>query len=176
MSKTVLITSFATWKNSQPVNSSDQLLGEVLQSQPLPSSVYFLRQLPVNTPVAQDMAIAQITQLQPQTVLCCGMAETRVRLSLEAQAVVGQQVLQTSVDLPKLMKDLSHSEISQDAGRFVCNSFYYFVMDYLRRHYPPGTAGNSSPNCLFIHVPILTNRNRSQILMDFSKILHKCVF
>ena len=193
MSKTVLITSFATWKNNQHANSSDELLAAVSQTYALPSSIYLLRQLPVNTPVAKEMAIAQVIRLQPQVMLCCGMAEPREKLSLELRAVVNNQVLQTSVHLTELMKDLSHSEISHDAGRFVCNSFYYSMMDYFRMN---DSINHSSINhssiqgsqgfdlqsvdlqcaCLFIHVPILTNLNRSQILMDFFKILNKCVF
>ncbi|NJR40265.1 MAG: peptidase C15 [Leptolyngbyaceae cyanobacterium CSU_1_4] len=187
VSKTVLITSFAPWKNNQLSNSSDQLLEAVLQTHNLPASVYFLRQLPVNTPVAKDMAIAQIIRLRPQVMLCCGMAELREKLSLEVRARVGNQVLQTSIHLTELMKDLSHTEISFDAGRFVCNSFYYSMMDYFRLNHSiqrsiGGSSVQHSPGfhsqcaCLFIHVPILTNLNRSQILMDFCKILNKCVF
>ena len=186
MSKTVLITSFATWKNDQLSNSSDELLEAVSQTYPCSLSIYLLRQLPVNTPVAKAIAIAQIIRLQPQVMLCCGMAEPREKLSLEVQAVVGNQVLQTSIDLTDLMKNLSHTEISQDAGRFVCNSFYYSMMDYFRmndsiKELSSGSSADSSQDvdlpcaCLFIHVPILTHLNRSQILMDFCKILNKCV-
>jgi pyroglutamyl-peptidase len=170
VSKTILMTSFSTWKSSQPINSADQLLVEFLRvyrfSQTCSHRVYFLRQLPVNTPVATEMAIAQITQLNPQILLCCGMAETRTHLSLEAQAVVGHHTLHTVMSLQSLSQDLTHTEISYDAGRFVCNSFYYSMLNYLQ---------NSQCACLFIHVPILTNRNRSQILMDFCKILDKCM-
>jgi pyroglutamyl-peptidase len=183
MSKTVLITSFSTWKSNQLINSSDELLEAVSQTYSLPSSVYLLRQLPVNTPVAREIAIAQVMRLQPQVMLCCGMAELREKLSLEVRAVVGQQVLQTSIRLTELIKDLSHSEISHDAGRFVCNSFYYSMMDYFRMN---DSINNSSADdsqcaalqcaCLFIHVPILTTLNRSQILTDFCKILNQCVF
>jgi pyroglutamyl-peptidase len=166
MSKTILITSFSTWKSSQPNNSADQLLAEVLRIYPPSPHVYFLRQLPVNTPVAKEMAIAQITKLNPQIMLCCGMAETRTQLSLEARAVVGGHALYTSMPLPKLLEGLNHTEISHDAGRFVCNSFYYSMLNYL---------DDLQQTCLFIHVPILTTDNRSQILMDFCKILDQCM-
>jgi pyroglutamyl-peptidase len=166
MSKTILITSFSTWKSSQPNNSADQLLAEVLRIYPLSPNVYFLRQLPVNTPVAKEMAIAQITKLKPQIMLCCGMAETRTKLSLEAQAVVRNHTLYTSMPLKKLLEGLTHTEVSHDAGRFVCNSFYYSMLDYL---------GDLQQICLFIHVPILTTINRSQILIDFCKILDQCM-
>jgi pyroglutamyl-peptidase len=177
MSKTVLITSFTTWKSNQPSNSSDDLLEEVLQARSLPPSVYFLRQLPVNTPVARDLAIAQITRLHPQVMLCCGMAESRQKLSLESRATlavsakqhVGFQTLHTPMPLPELMEDLTYSEISHDAGRFVCNSFYYSMLDYFKTQ-------NLRCDCLFIHVPILTHVNRSQISIDFCKILNRCMF
>lgn len=183
MPKTVLITSFATWKSQQLTNASDELLEEVLQTYPLPPSVHLLRQLPVNTAIARELAIAEVIRLQPQVMLCCGMAELREKLSLESQAVVNNQVLQTSIRLTELMKDLSYSEVSHDAGRFVCNSFYYSMMDYFRMN---DSINDSSENdlqridlqcaCLFIHVPLLTDLNRSQILIDFWKILNKCMF
>jgi pyroglutamyl-peptidase len=169
MSKTVLITSFTTWKSNQPSNAADDLLEALVKTRSLLPSVYLLRQLPVNTPVAKDMAIAQITQLQPQVMLCCGMAETRSKLSLESRAIVGLQTLHTSMQLPELMQDLTCTEISDDAGQFVCNSFYFSMMDYFK-------SNNLSCQCLFIHVPILTHANRSQILMDFCKILNRCMF
>jgi pyroglutamyl-peptidase len=165
MSKTILITSFSTWKSSQPINSADQLLGEVLRIYPPSPSVYFLRQLPVNTAVARDITIAQIHQLDPQILLCCGMAETRDRLSLETRAV-GRPILYTPMTVVDLLPGLTHTEISHDAGRFVCNSFYHSLLDYLQ---------NSTCVCLFIHVPILTTDNRSQILIDFCKILDRCM-
>jgi pyroglutamyl-peptidase len=166
MSKTILITSFSTWKSSQPINSADQLLGEVLRIYPPYPSVYFLRQLPVNTAVAKDITIAQIHQLRPQILLCCGMAETRTRLSLETRAVVGTHALQTPMAIANLLPGLTYTEVSHDAGRFVCNSFYHSMLDYLQ---------NSWCVCLFVHVPILTDHNRSQILMDFCKILDHCM-
>jgi pyroglutamyl-peptidase len=169
MSKTVLITSFTTWKSNQPSNASDDLLEAVVQTRSLPPAVYLLRQLPVNTPVAKDLAVAQITRLQPQVMLCCGMAETRQKLSLETRAIVGFQTLHTPMQLPELMQDLTYSEISNDAGQFVCNSFYFSMMDYFK-------SNGLSCECLFIHVPILTSANRSQILMDFCKILNRCMF
>jgi pyroglutamyl-peptidase len=169
MSKTILITSFTTWKSNQPSNSADDLLKEVLKTRAMPPSVHFLRHLPVNTPVARDMAIAQITQLQPQIMLCCGMAESRQKLSLESRAIVGFHTLYSPMQLPELMQDLTYSEISDDAGQFVCNSFYYSMMDYFK-------TNALKCDCLFIHVPILTDINRSQILTDFCKILNRCMF
>jgi pyroglutamyl-peptidase len=166
MSKTILITSFSTWKSSQPINAADQLLGDVLGIYPPSPSVYFLRQLPVNTAVARDITIAQIHQLNPQVLLCCGMAETRARLNLETRAVVGNRTLHTAMAVSDLLNGLTYTEVSHDAGRFVCNSFYHSLLDYLQ---------DAPCVCLFIHVPILTTDNRSQILIDFCKILDRCM-
>jgi pyroglutamyl-peptidase len=186
MNKTVLITSFSTWKLSQPINSSDQLLAEALPTYTSRTAdladIYVLRQLPVNTPVASAMTIAQIQKLQPDLLICCGMAESRSKLSLESRAVVGDRIYTTTLNLAAIVADLAYTEISDDAGRFVCNSFYHAMLEYLQNNQwaesgpkSGDASGPESCQCIFIHVPIITANNRSQIWMDFCKILDKCM-
>lgn len=141
------------------------MLAEVLQTQSSPAFHSF-RQLPVNAPVAREITIAQINTLRPQVVLCCGMAESRRNLSLEARAVVGNQTLYTNVDLEDLAAGLTATEISLDAGRFVCNSLYYAMLKYLRQHHP-------TTQCLFIHVPTSTSANWKSMVADFRIILKR---
>ncbi len=156
--KPILLTSFVPWKAWQPSNSADDLLCEIRQNS-LPS-IAFLRGLPVNLPVARDLTIAKIRYLQPQVIVLCGMAESRQRLSLESNGVRGDRQLYTALDLLKLTVDLPLTDISDNAGRFVCNSLYYDIL----RH---------TSACVFVHVPTLTDENRRAIVSDFRQILNR---
>lgn len=163
MTAKILLTSFTTWRPHQPVNSSDQLLVNVMARSNLPN-LHFLRQLPVNLPVARDLTIAKLHQIRPDLLLCCGMAEGRSTLCLEAQAVLGQQALKTELDLEKLAQGMDFTTISQDAGRFVCNSLYHAMLNYLNGNFVHCKT-------LFVHVPVLTADNREQILQDFRLLI-----
>jgi pyroglutamyl-peptidase len=154
----LLLTSFTTWLPHQKSNAADDLLLELMQT-PLPPTVHFLRQLPVDFVLAPQQAIAQIQQLQPNCVICCGMAESRTKLSVESRAVSGDRVLHTCFDLPQLVAELPMTEISHDAGRFVCNTTYYKVLEHLQDS--PGRG-------LFVHVPILTAINRKRSFVTSS--------
>lgn len=126
------------------------------------------RQLPVNAPIARSLTIYKFEQVRPALLLCCGMAESRQQLSLETQAVQGESILKTSLDLEQLVASLSQVhpiEISQDAGRFVCNSLYHAMLNYLKR-YPDHQT-------LFVHVPRLTSTNREQLVAAFRALIQK---
>ncbi len=183
MTRTILLTSFTTWKPEQPSNSSDDLLEELLQGDlAFLDSLHFLRRLPVDFEQAPRLAIAHIQKLQPDVVVCCGMAETRDRLNLEMQAVKDDpqnirasdsqdspnesRVLKTPLDLPRLAADLPHTDLSYDAGRFVCNALYFSLLEQAQATQRP---------CLFVHVPILTAANRLPILQDFCQILQRLI-
>jgi pyroglutamyl-peptidase len=166
VAKRVLLTSFSTWKAHQSHNSSDQLLREIAQIPQLAESLHFLRQLPVNLPVARDIAIIKIQQIQPDIILCCGMAESRRQLNLEAQASIGEVVLKPNLDVEKLATGLGNTTVSYDAGRFVCNSLYHAVLNYLKCCAPDRDS-------LFVHVPLLTLMNREQIVADFRQLIER---
>lgn len=161
----MLLTSFSTWKDHHTSNSSDDLL-EQLAPDPLPLGLQFLRQLPVDFELAPQVAIAQIQQLQPRIVVCCGMAETRHRLNVEVQAVQQQRVLRTSVDVMALVEGLTFTDLSYDAGGFVCNRLYFDVLQHVQTQQPATQA-------LFVHVPVLTTANRDRILTDFRQLLDR---
>jgi pyroglutamyl-peptidase len=160
--KTILLTSFVTWKACQPSNSADDLVQEILQSSP---SIASLRGLPVNLPVARDLTIAKIQRLQPQVIVLCGMAESRHRLSVESNGVRGDRQIYTSLDLQTLIAGLAMTDISHDTGRFVCNSLYYSVLNYVK----------TDCSCVFVHVPPLTDGNRQAIVNDFRQILERLI-
>ncbi|WP_143467708.1 peptidase C15 [Leptolyngbya ohadii] len=168
MGTELLLTSFAPWRKYQRSNASDDLL-VALQERGLPDSVGMLRQLPVNLPVAKEITIAKLEQLQPKMLVLCGMAESRSRLSLEQQATVRNKTYQTPINLNQLVSDLQTTEISQDAGRYVCNSLYYAMLEYAATH----PSGSSRYPCLFVHIPVLTEKNRSLLLEDMGAILDR---
>lgn len=167
MPGSILLTSFATWKPEQPSNSSDDLLGMVAKQRLLStSSLHFLRQIPVDFQIAPRQVIQRILAIQPAAVVCCGMGESRTTLDLESTAVWGSHTLKTWVDLDWLVDGLPYSQISHDAGQFVCNGLYFDVLDFLNQ-YP------QRPPCIFVHVPRLHYGNKALIMHDFLAVLGK---
>lgn len=163
MNNKVLLTSFTTWLPHQASNSSDNLLQVISQ---LHTEHSYLRQLPVDIDLASKSASAKIQELQPDTIICCGMAESRSQLSIEAQAIEQDEVLHTLVDLPQLLAGIDGIEISYDAGKFVCEGLYYSVLKYLK-------DSQMHSRCIFVHVPILNADNSPEITTTFLSIVHK---
>lgn len=166
MTTKILLTSFDTWLPHQESNSSDDLLAKLSQIQSLPDSIIFLRKLPVDFQSAPNLAIAQINQIQPDTVICCGMAESRQKLTVESCACCERDLLKTTVDLEQLIADLPTTEISHEAGKFVCEALYYAVLKHL-------ADSLLSTKCIFVHVPVLTADNADKIVADFLLILNR---
>jgi pyroglutamyl-peptidase len=133
------------------------------QDPALASSLAILRQLPVNLPIARSLTIYKWQQQRPALLICCGMAESRAQLSLEAQGVWGESVLKTSLNVEKITASLAQTVISHNAGRFVCNSLYHAMLNYLKS-YP-------AYKTLFVHVPLLTNQNRQEVVTEFRRLL-----
>ncbi|AFZ23867.1 pyroglutamyl peptidase I [Cylindrospermum stagnale PCC 7417] len=181
MTKTILLTSFDTWLEEQQSNSSDDLLLELAKLASVPDDLFFLRLLPVDVQLASSQVIAKINELQPDYVICCGMAASRRQLSVEVVARntnilpvestdtlpldCGESILQTTVDLEQLVAGTTEIQISYDCGKFVCEGLYYSVLDYLRQ-------SQLSVSCIFVHVPVLNQENLSGILPDFVLILN----
>lgn len=158
MTKKILLTSFGTWLPHQSCNSADELLKTLL---PNPEKhLIFLRHLPVDIPRASERTLKAITWQQPDTIICCGMAETRHQLSLEARARGDFTQLHTPIDLPQLINQLHHTYISNDAGKFVCEGLYYQVLKH-----------TTQSRCLFLHVPWVNSRNIGLFQADLQKIL-----
>lgn len=166
MKKSILLTSFDTWLPEQKSNSSDDLLVEVSRLNSLPYDLTFLRQLRVDVQLASFRVIEKIHQLQPDVIICCGMAQRRTLLSVEVSASCGEIVLQTTVNLEKLVAGARAVEISHDCGKFVCEGLYYSVLEELRQR-------QLTTPCIFVHVPILTEENLPLILDDFLLIIHR---
>ncbi|BDI18060.1 hypothetical protein ANSO36C_38620 [Nostoc cf. commune SO-36] len=166
MKQRILLTSFDTWLKDQQSNSSDDLLFEVTKLDLIPHHLTFLRQLPVDVQLASTQVMEKINAIQPDYIICCGMAATRTQLSVEAVASCGEIVLQTEVDLEKLVAETAAIQISHDCGKFVCEGLYYLVLDYLSQN-------KLTARCIFVHVPVLNQENLMGILADFVLIINK---
>ena len=125
---------------------------------------YFLRQLPVDREVASQRAIATINEIKPRGIICCGMAESRQKLTIEHQASYGKRYLYTNVNLENLVSNLAHTSISYDAGKFVCEALYFKVLEHIE-------LANFAVPCIFVHVPVLTAKNTKILLQDFELII-----
>lgn len=163
----ILLTSFDTWMPHQKSNASDDLLGKISQGDFFGDSLILLRKLPVDPEAAPKEAIAKINQVQPDAVICAGMAEIRQKLTVESQAFSGESCRKTSVNLSQLIAGLPNTEISDDAGKFVCEALYYAVLNYLQ------TQAKSPIPCIFVHVPLLHPENMEAIAADFLAIVQR---
>lgn len=162
----VLITSFRPWRVHQRSNSSDDLIAELYESGRLPADAVWLRQVPVSFALAPMRVINEIGRLRPRLVICCGMAEKRPHLSIERQAKAPLQTLQTPVNVSALLAGTLLSDVSDDAGSYVCNHLYYRVLKFINDARWQ-TVG------IFIHVPVLSRENKRLILNDFIHIASK---
>lgn len=169
MSNQILLTSFTTWLPHHTSNSSDDLLAEIEQLEGFAGYLTFLRRLPVNISQASTQVIAKLEELQPQGIICCGMAEKRQRLTLESCATCQEDVMQTSVNLEQLVISLIETEISHDAGKFVCEGLYYQLLKHLRDQ-------QLTTFCLFVHVPVLNQTNRTGIKADFCSLIEQFIY
>ncbi|MBD2439638.1 peptidase C15 [Nostoc sp. FACHB-110] len=165
MKKRFLLTSFDTWLSDQESNSSDDLLQEVSKVESIPHDLNFLRLLPVDVMLASSWVIQKIDQWQPDYIICCGMAASRQRLSVEVGANQGAIFLQSAVNLEKLVSGTVATDISKDCGKFVCEGLYYAVLDYLQEY-------QLTSRCIFVHVPVLNQDNFLPILADFLLIIN----
>ncbi|WP_293149206.1 MULTISPECIES: peptidase C15 [unclassified Microcoleus] len=166
MTNKILLTSFNTWLSHQKSNSSDDLLAKISRIQSLPDSLTYLRKLPVDFQEAPNLAIAQINKIQPDIIICCGMAESRQKLTVESCACCDTDILKTKVNLEPLVADLCTTEISHEAGKYVCEALYYAVLKHIRNAQLPA-------KCIFVHVPILTLENSDKIVGDFLSIVNR---
>lgn len=169
-----LFTSFDTWEAHQRSNSSDDLLNALIQRKVFTDDCYFLRKILVDFQVAPQTVIDQITELEPELVICCGMAESRPFLSVESTGTHLEEALVTELNLEMLLEGSicpphispeTATCISHDAGNFVCNHLYYRVLKHRQEQ-------NLTYRCLFIHVPLLTENNLETVIHDFLAIVH----
>lgn len=162
MDNKLLITSFQTWLPHQKSNSSDDLL-EIIQKQS--ERIHFVRKLPVNTNLASLKVIQAIEQIEPKSIICCGMAESRKQLTIESNAICDRDCLYTNVNLNQLVTCLNNTEISHDAGKFVCEGLYYQILKYIQ-------LKKLNVPCIFVHIPLIDADNLKIILQNFTAIIN----
>ena len=162
MTNSILITSFAPWLPHHAGNASDDLLVRFLAASE--TRYRTLRHLPVDHVLAPLKVIDAVDRFRPRVTVCCGMAEERAVLSAESQAAMDGVVRRTDIDLAALTAGLAVTEISHDAGDFVCNTLYYRCLEHLQK-----IGGDH--HCLFLHVPVLTGENAPALLEDFRTII-----
>lgn len=156
-----LLTSFTTWLPHQKSNSSDDILVKIQElNYSLDVSLSFLRKLPVNVELASQRVIAAIDRIQPDVIVCCGMSEKRDKATVESKAFCQDACLYTSVNLTELSERLVFTEVSGNAGKFVCEGLYYQVLKYIQFQ-------NRARHCIFVHIPLLNCTNLDLILKDF---------
>ncbi len=166
MTVQILLTSFDIWLSHHQSNSSDDLLGHICDIYSLPYSITFQRKLPVDFQLAPSQVIAKINSLNPTIIICCGMAESRQKLTVESRAFYGESMLKTTVNLKELVKNLAVTEISNEAGKFVCEALYYSVLKHCLEN-------GLKTQVIFVHVPILTPDNQENIINDFLLIIRR---
>ncbi len=132
----------------------------------MPAHVHCLRKLPVDFQLAPETVISKIDELQPEMVICCGMAEQRRLLTAESNGHYEGETIPTTINVEGLVKNLTVSSVSHNAGQFVCNFLYYSVLKHLQENHP-------DRQCLFVHVPVLNESNLELILEDFLAILQQ---
>ncbi|NER78903.1 MAG: peptidase C15 [Leptolyngbya sp. SIO1D8] len=162
----LLLTSFAPWRAHQPSNTSDDLIGLLQTRNQIPERTILVRQLPVHFQLAPCQVISAMVKTCPSVVVCCGMAEKRTFLTLEQYARWENKRLETSLKLPQLCIGTRWTDISRNAGTYVCNHLYYSLLAYVKKHRWP-------TQCLFVHVPLLTQHNQELVAHDFANILFR---
>ena len=171
----LLVTSFQTWLPHQSENSSDALLGYAASQLALPKTCILLRNLPVDLMAAFQGVRQAVERDRPRAVVACGMAEARSQLTVEQFARRDGVALETGLPLPKLIEGLPQTEISQDAGNFVCNGLYFDLLASVAKADNPGNEVEPAviEAAVFVHVPILTPTNRDAIAADFQELLRR---
>ena len=94
------------------------------------------------------------------------MAESRQKLTIESCACCDTDMLKTAVNLESLIADLDTTEISHEAGKYVCEALYYAVLKHI-------CDAKLAAKCIFVHVPILTDENLDKIIADFLLIMNR---
>lgn len=132
----------------------------------LPEHCYFLRKVIVDFDLAPQHVISTMVQLEPDITICCGMAEGRTELSIESHGKFRDEQLATQLNLEQLLEGTIATQISHDAGNFVCNHLYYSVLKYIQ-------TAKLNHHCLFLHIPMLSEKNIDTIVQDFLTIVER---
>lgn len=162
---TVLVTGFGPFRNH--TENSSWITVQELSKLNITDYNLIIKELPVVYETVTEVVPLLWKEFHPKLTVHCGMCEMRRYLSVEKMArktgyfhcdINGQipmcnicckdgpEMLCTSVDLSKVIDDVSSScscvktEVSEDAGLYLCEFTYY-------------TSLNINKNTIFVHVP-----------------------
>jgi pyroglutamyl-peptidase len=159
-----LFTSFDIWDEKQASNSSDELLAIFENESEGKDGFFFLRKLAVDNDISSEKVKRKLDDILPDYLVLCGMAESRIKLSVESGATLNGSRLRSTALLLDTLAGTVETEISDDCGSYVCNHLYYTMLDYCRMQHP-------HIKCVFVHVPLLNENNSETILKDFRILL-----
>ena len=162
----MLLTTFAPWRAHQRSNAADDLVAHLQQQQQVPPGTTVLRHIPVSFELAPIRVMAKLVELRSPVVVCCGMAEKRSYLHLERYGKGDDLALETALPLDGLLANTHLSDISDDAGTYVCNHLYYRLLGAIAQHRWPTQV-------LFVHIPPLTPATRPLLAHDLALILKR---
>lgn len=170
--KKILITGFEPFNNNKE-NPSMQIL-PLLEDEEVYTVV-----LPVSYHKVKDILEAKIKEIKPDYVISLGLAQMRLKISLELAAInymyatipdnmgviedgsliknKGPKAYFTTLPINTFIKELKdkghNATLSTSAGSYVCNSTYYHLLDM---------ANTYGYQALFIHLPLASNYSLEQ--------------
>ena len=173
----VTITGFEAFYLTDP-NPSEQIVHCLKEHAPLKNGLRLhTRVFPVKYAGAETRVASVLEKTCPQILILTGVDKSAQRMKLERVArnlddsttpdndgVVLQStpiardnatdIYESDLDLTLIAERLRHrnldSEVSDDAGGFICNHYYYIARRMIERR-------NFATNCLFVHVPMIAD-------------------
>jgi pyroglutamyl-peptidase len=166
MSKKVLITGFEPFRQHK-VNSSWEACRIVGESMP---DQVVARRLPVEYHEAHTQLIAQLTELTPAVCLCTGLTSAAIfgiervaRKPFQFNDIPREELLEGAWKWEQIETVLRSAQIpyqvSYNAGRYVCESTYWTLLNRRKETgYPEWAA--------FLHVPPLSEQIPAEKIAD----------
>jgi pyroglutamyl-peptidase len=166
----VLVTGFGPFPGV-PYNASGTMLARLAQIPAGPRIEHFTEVIPVIWADARTMAKEAAARVKPHAILHFGVSKRLIGFEIEARAInmsgpkedhagvvrpgkplhrSGQAFLNATAPPLAMLRALRQSglpaQLSNDAGRYLCNAlFYWSLLD----------AGPSGPLVSFVHMPVL---------------------
>lgn len=170
----ILVTAFEPF-GGDTVNPTQRLIEDLAREKIEGADIHTLL-LPVIFDESSDKLLQAVKSLQPDAVICCGLASGRTSITPEQIAINLKEVPRESVvadnagnrpynetinpygpdglftrlpirDMVEAMRMKGiPASISYSAGTFICNNTMYALLDYIRLHDPQIAGG-------FVHFP-----------------------
>lgn len=171
---TVLVTGFGPFSNH--VENSSWITVQELAKMNIANYNLVTKELPVSYNIVSQVVPLLWQEHKPKLTVHCGMSETRSCITIEKLARKkgyfhcdinglmpncneccsdGNEVIYSAIDVSKVVDDVSCSpvcvktELSEDAGLYLCEFSYY-------------TSLNINRNTIFVHIPAINNPYNAQ--------------